>query len=91
MEAAMEAAAAAAGVQPGSPQAAQLDLAVFLPEHLRPGGQSGMPDVRQAITTFQGTEACAMHIPGVQAGRSALLVANAAMTPAMLSQFAGAR
>lgn len=91
MEKAMEDAAHAAGVQPGTPQAAQLDLAAFLPPDLRPGGQGGMPDVRQAITTHQGTDSCPMHIPGVQAGRSPLLVANAAMSPAMLAQFAGAR
>lgn len=91
MEKAMEDAAHAAGVQPGTPQAAQLDLAVFLPEHLRPGGRAGMPDVRQAVTTFGGTEVCPMHIPGVQAGGSQLIRATAAMSPAMLGQLAGIR
>jgi len=91
MEQAMEAAANAAGVQPGSQQAAQLDLAAFLPPGLRPGERGGMPNVLQAATTFQGTGCCPMHIPGVQAARSPLVVATAGMSPAMLAQFAGAR
>ncbi len=32
-----------------------------------------------------------MHIPGVQAGRSPLLVATATMNPGALAQFAGVR
>jgi hypothetical protein len=91
MEQAMEAAAHAAGVQPGSQQAAQLDLAAFLPPGLRPGERGGLPGVSLAVTTWQGTECCPVHIPGVQAGRSPLLIANAAMSPAMLAQFAGVR
>lgn len=91
MEKAMTAAAQAAGVQPGTMQAAQLDFTVFLPERLRPGQPKGMPDVRQAVTTFQGMETCPMHIPGIQAARSQLVVATATMSPRALAQFAGVR
>lgn len=92
LEAAMDAAALAAGVQPGTQQAAQLDLAAFLPQGLRPGERGGLPGVSQSATTWQGTECCPMHIPGVQAaGRSPLVVATAGMSPAMLAQFAGVR
>jgi hypothetical protein len=89
MEKAMDAAAQAAGVQPGTPQAAQLDFLPFLAPHLRPGERNGMPGVSPAVTTFQGTDSCPMHIPGVQAGRTPLLVATAGMSPAMAAQFAG--
>ncbi len=92
MEKAIAAALGAAGIQQDAPQAAQLNIAAFLPQHLQPGQQAGMPEVRQAATVFQGTEVCPMHIPGVQsAGRTPLLVATAGMSPAMAAQFAGAR
>lgn len=94
MDAAMTATAQAAGVEPGSPEAGRLDLAAFLPDGLRPGERGGMPGVGQAVTTFQGAEMCPVHVAqaaGVQAGRSPLLIANAAMSPAMLGQLAGTR
>lgn len=86
MEAAMTAAAAA------SPEVPQPDLTPHLPEALRPGAPRGMPGVGQSVTTFQGAEMCPVHVAqaaGVQPGRSPLLVANAAMSPAMLGQLAG--
>jgi len=92
MEAAMAAAAQAAGIEPGSPQAAQQDLTPFLPPALRPGERNGIPNVAQAVTTHQGAELCAMHLAqaaGIQPGRSQLLVATTAMNPAMLGQIAG--
>jgi hypothetical protein len=89
MEKAMADAAVAAGVPAGTPQAAQLDLAPFLPPQLRPGERTGIPDVRPKVTTAQGTDVCSMHIPGVQAGRPPLLVATAAMNPALTRQFTG--
>jgi hypothetical protein len=84
MKAAMDAAAHAAGVEPGSPEAARIDFGPFLPEPLRPGAANAIPQVGQAITAVQGTEVCPMHIPGVQAGRQPLLVAQGAISPAML-------
>ena len=90
MEAAMTAAAQAAGIEPGSPQAGQLDLGPFLPEGLQPGQRNGIPAVTQAVTTFQGNEVCALHAAqgaGVQPGRSPLLVATATMNP--LGQLTG--
>jgi hypothetical protein len=92
MEQAMTAAAEAAGVVPHSPEAGRIDFGPFLPEALRPGGTRGIPGVQQAVTTFQGAEACPLHVAqaaGVQPGRSPLLVANAAFSPAMLGQPAG--
>jgi hypothetical protein len=94
MDKAIAAAAAAAGIEPGSPETARLDLTPFLAPDLRPGERGGMPGVQQAITTFQGADACAIHAAqaaGVQAGRSPLLVASATMNPAMLGQLAGVR
>jgi hypothetical protein len=86
-KAAMDKAIAAAkeAAAPGGPQP---DLAPFLPEALRPGGPDGIPDVAQAVTTFQGAEACPAHLAqaaGIQPGRSPLLVATATMNPAMLA------
>lgn len=92
MEKAMAAAAQAAGVEPGSPQAAQQDLTPFLPAGLRPGERNGILNVAQAVTTHQGAELCAMHLAqaaGIQPGRSQLLVATATMNPAMLGQLTG--
>ena len=92
MEAAMAAAAQAAGVDADSPQARRTDLTPFLPPHLRPGEKAGIPAIAQAITTHQGAELCAAHLAqaaGIQPGRSPLLVATATMNPAMLGQFAG--
>jgi hypothetical protein len=86
METAMQTAAEAAGVQPGSPQAAQVDFGPFLPPHLRPGEKNGIPPVSQAITTVQGTEVCPAHVPGVQAGRAPLLVATANIPAGTLGQ-----
>jgi len=89
MEAAMMAAAEAAGAEPGSPQAGQLELTPFLPPDLRLGERNGMPGVAQAVTTFQGTEVCPAHLPGGHAARSPLLVATAGMSPAMAARFTG--
>ena len=92
MEAAMTAAAQAAGVEADSPQARRTDLTPFLPPHLRPGENAGIPNVAQAVTTHQGTDLCPVHLAqaaGIQPGRSQLLVATATMNPAMLGQFAG--
>jgi len=86
METAMSAAAEAAGAEPGSPQAAQIDFGPFLPPHLRAGEKNGIPPVHQAITTVQGTEVCPAHVPGVQAGRAPLLVATANIPAGTLGQ-----
>jgi hypothetical protein len=94
MQKAMGAAAEAAGIEPVTPQASQLDLTAFLPPRLHPGKPGGMPGVSQSITAYQGTETCAPHLAqaaGVQPGRSPLLIATAAMSPAMAGQFAGNR
>jgi hypothetical protein len=82
MEQAMTAAAVAAGVEPGSPEAGRIDFGPFLPEALRPGGRNGIPDVLQAITTIQGTDLCPRHVPGA-AGRPLLLAATANLGVAM--------
>lgn len=64
------------------------DPALFLPDHLRPGaGSQGMPVPRPAITTAGGTEVCAQHIPGLP-GKSSLVVAQGALSPSLLAQFA---
>jgi hypothetical protein len=76
---------------PGGPAP---DLTPFLPEAMRPGAPDGMPGIGQSVTVFQGTETCPVHLAqaaGVQPGRSALLVASAAFSPAMLGQLAGSR
>lgn len=74
---AMGLAAKAAGVEPGSPQASQVDFAPFLPERLQPGQASGLPAINPSITTVAGSEVCQWHIPGVQSGRRPLLIASA--------------
>lgn len=87
----MEAAIAAAAETPG-PANPQPDLAPFLPEALRPGAPRGIPGVAQAVTTFQGAEMCPAHVAkaaGVQPGRSPLLLATAALSPAALGRLAG--
>lgn len=84
-------AVAAETAAPGNPQP---DLTPFLPEAMRPGAPDGMPGIGQSVTVFQGTETCPVHLAqaaGVQPGRSPLLVASAAFSPAMLSQLAGSR
>ena len=89
MEAAMTAAAHAAGVPPASPESTRIDFGPFLPEGLRAGQPNGIPEIGIAVTTCQGTEVCPLHIPGVQTGGAPLLVATATMNPAMLGQLAG--
>lgn len=81
---AMGLAAKAAGIEPGSPQASQVDFAPFLPERLQPGQASGIPAINPSITTVAGNEVCQWHIPGVQAGRRPLLVAPAGVNLASL-------
>lgn len=78
----------ASGITPADPRAGQLDITAFLPPDLRPGQRLGMPEVREAITTVDGTDVCAMDVPGAQ-GRAPLLVVSGAMSPALLGQFAG--
>lgn len=64
------------------------DPSPFLPAHLRPGtGTAGMPPVQPAITTVNGTEVCAGHIPGQPGGRQ-LLIAHGSLNSSLLSQFA---
>lgn len=64
-----------AGQDPG-----QADFAPFLPERLR----GSVPNVNTAITTCQGTDVCAEHVPGVQGG-TPLLIAQGNVPPGALS------
>lgn len=86
MDTALNAAAASAGISPEDPRAGRLDLAAFLPALLRPGQPGGMPPLASPVTAVQGTELCPAHIPGVTAGRGGLLIAQGALSPAMLRQ-----
>lgn len=87
LKAAIQAARQAAGIPEGAPLPPGFDPAPFAPEHLRPGGAQGMPPVQPAITTVQGTEVCAAHIPGQPGGRQ-LLIAHGSLSSSLLSQFA---
>jgi hypothetical protein len=92
MDAAIAAACEATGVEPGSPDATRLDLAAFLPPALHPGQRGGMPGVAQALTTFQGTEMCPMHVAqagGVQPGSGPLIVACGSIPDGTLAQVFG--
>ncbi len=85
MKAAIEAAAAFAGIGPEDPRRAQLDPAPFLPEHLQPGaGAQGMPPLTVAATTVGGTDVCPVHIPGRQGGKQ-LLLASGPLSQGMLA------
>jgi hypothetical protein len=88
MEQAIADACQAAGIEPGSPQAGQLDLAAFLPPELRPGTPGGMPPVQERATTVNGSDLCPMHIPGVQSGPH--IMAVPALSGQALAQFARA-
>ena len=66
--------AAAAGKQPP-------DLTDVMPD--------GMPQVQPSVTTVQGTECCAQHIPGLPGSRPPLLAVQGALSHAMLGQLAG--
>lgn len=97
MKQAVAAAAVAAGIMPpgadldqSDPRLGQLEIGPYLPDHLRPGGPEGMPQIMDAITTAAGDEVCPMHLPGVpqQPGRRPLLIAPAGMTPAMAARLA---
>jgi hypothetical protein len=77
------------GLPADSPGAAQLDVTGYLPPQLRPGtGPEGMPQIQQAVTTVQGTDVCPGHVPvppsGRPAARKGLIVANGALSPAMV-------
>lgn len=91
LKAAIAQAAEAAGIPEGDPRAMQIDPSPFIPEHLRPGaGPEGLPGVQPAITTIQGTDVCAQHVPGApgQAPGRTLLIAQGHLSPAMLTQLA---
>lgn len=72
---ALAAACVAQGIDPGSPQAGDLDFAPHLPDGLRPGQDDGLPPLRMAATIADGTAVCVFHMPGV---KRTLLVAGGA-------------
>jgi hypothetical protein len=77
----------AAGVAEGQPVPPGFDPTPFLPPNLQPGGPQGMPPLNNSITTVNGTEVCAAHIPGQPGGR-ALLIAHGSLSSGLLAQFA---
>jgi hypothetical protein len=89
LEAAITAAAEAAGIPDGDPRRGLIDAASYLPEHLQPGaGSQGMPPVNPKNTTIGGTDYCSGHIPGLAGGRT-LLVAQGALSSSLLAQYSG--
>lgn len=88
LEAAVAKAREAHGLPPDSPLPPGFDPSPFLPEHLRPGGSQGMPNLTGAITTVNGTDTCSEHIPGRAAGRT-LLIANGALSPSAMASLRG--
>ena len=90
LNAAVEAARADFGLPADSPGLATLDISGYLPAPLQPGaGPQAMPQVQQAVTTVNGTDVCAGHVgpalPGQPAARKQLLVANGALSQAMVA------
>lgn len=81
-------AAQAAGTDPADPQAAGLDFTPYLPPELAPGADGGLPEVRQAITTVQGTDVCPLHHPAMPQGGSKrpFLIVGAPLTAGMLAE-----
>lgn len=80
VKAAIAAAAQAHGIPGDDPRAARLDPVPFLPAGLR----DSMPPLQEAVTTFQGTEVCADHVPGRPGGKQ-LLIVNGPLSSAMLA------
>lgn len=85
ISAAFQEAFEAAGVTADDPRAGSVDPTSHLPEHLRPG-HPGVPHPNPAVTTVQGTDVCAMHVPGAPAGRPPLLIAAGPLSAQMLSR-----
>lgn len=63
------------GIEPGSPQAAGLDLVAYLPPELQPGGEQGLPTVFDVTVFVQGTGYCPGHIPGSPQAQQGRLIA----------------
>lgn len=55
------------------PRLAQIDLAAFLPENLRPGQAQGVPQVFDAAYELDGTSLCPAHHPAAAAGKGSLI------------------
>lgn len=89
LRAAVEKARQAAGIPDTEQLPAGFDPSPFLPENLRPGSGQAMPAVQLKLTTVNGTDVCAQHIPGVAGGRQPLLIAQGHLTPGMLGKLGG--
>lgn len=70
-------AAVEAGEQP-------TDMGAYLPDEVK----ASMPQVNPSVTSINGTECCAGHLPGMPGGRQPLLIAHSALTPGLMGQMA---
>ena len=84
VRAAIGRAAQAAGISGDEAVTAQLDPAPFLPEEIR----NSMPPLQEAVTTVNGTDVCADHVPGRPGGKT-LLIAGGPLSPSALTALAG--
>lgn len=63
------------------------DFTMFLPAHLKPGAEQGMPPLQDGPVLVGGSAWCMEHVPGAP-GKTQLLIASAGLTPGMLASLA---
>jgi hypothetical protein len=74
----VQAQAEVAGLEDSDPRKGiPLQLAMFLPPGLRPGGPREMPGIADGAVMISGSVWCTGHMPGAP-GKSSLLLANSA-------------